>query len=442
MSKDQKGCSQTNEEWPLIAGPRQKNEATEHLEYIVYSYLASQSSTKFSINKNQDIMVEIKDIEFNLTQILQFADFEHLSFNKQALDRFHAISAPKVFESVYERLEAVEPHLHMSEKIALNWWTRAHAQMQDLLVKNKVRDLETVGFNLALICIACHGLSKYYFLNRNLHVSTRIEEDEDKALSRERKEKASKNELVVQKGFTGSTLGKSPSEGMVGYLGGGFEMRTHFFNPGPDISLLSAFSGDEKECLYPPHTEIKYQFTAHKNEHGRVFEVWEADAYRTLNGEKDYKYSHIVKIEEIAKKKIFIKMDMLYVFLTKKRERNTHSRFRGLFDTVNNGKKIKCLSEVIDEIKKPFPVSLTIQQMYDASRNLIKTISASINENKKIVAEANAKQIFKASLGNTHTCLTEALETMQQILTDLTILDPTLVSIKEEKASGIDRFTS
>ena len=95
--------------------------------------------------------------------------------------------------------------------------------------------------------------------------------------------------------------------------------------------------------------------------------------------------------------------------LSDEKERNTHSRFRILIDTANNGKKMKCISVVIDEIKKFPTASSTIKQMYDASKNLIGTISTNIEENKKIVAEANAKQIFKASLGNTHSCLIEAL---------------------------------
>ena len=98
-------------------------------------------------------------------------------------------------------------------------------------------------------------------LNKNLYISTRIEEDENKVLSRERKATIAKKELVVNKGFTGSTLGRFHSEGMENYLGGSFDIITHFFNP-LQISLhYLLFLEDEKRMpIFSTGTEIKYQY--------------------------------------------------------------------------------------------------------------------------------------------------------------------------------------
>lgn len=439
MSKiESKDFFEFNDKWPIIQGPREKNEATQHLEYIVYSYLLSSNSIKFTLNDNKDIVAKIDDIKFNLTQILKFADFEHFSFTKQALDLFETISAPQVSKDVYEMLKKTDLYLHMSEKIALNYWTRTHTPMQHLLLFNKVENLEEIGFNLALICIACHGLSKSYSLNKPSTIANRVEKEEKEVLSLERKEKNSKKELMVNKGFTAAALGQYYSANMENYLKR-IDIFTYFSNPGPNISFLSAFP-EERECLYPPNTEFKYQYldTIHKmkNKKKKKYQLWQAEAYRSLNSQQDYKYSHEVKIEEILKKKILIKIDMLFNFLLKEKIQNTHSSLRALFfDVVDNRKKIECINIVIDEMKKFYTESSTTSQMNDTSRKLIQTILTSIEKNKRIVTEVNAKKILKASLGKTHDCLIAALETTQQILTDLTILD--LISNNEEKSRSI-----
>ncbi|STX42177.1 Uncharacterised protein [Legionella donaldsonii] len=73
----------------LEKGPRNKSEATYDLEKIALAFL-NESDHMITVfyNGRQELEVQIDDHTYNLTKILEHADFEHLEFADNALDGY------------------------------------------------------------------------------------------------------------------------------------------------------------------------------------------------------------------------------------------------------------------------------------------------------------------------------------------------------------------
>lgn len=80
----------------LEQGPRNKSEATYDLEKIALAFL-NESAHVITVfyNGRQELEVQIDDDTYNLTQILEHADFEHLEFADNAFDGYVAFLRKK-----------------------------------------------------------------------------------------------------------------------------------------------------------------------------------------------------------------------------------------------------------------------------------------------------------------------------------------------------------
>ena len=338
----------------LFYGPRRKTMSTHYLECIIYAMLDKDTEVYMNYDEKGDCQVRFNRNCFNLTSILKKTpDFEHFSFTKQQLDvylerledkrRFFGLHAPK------------QPsYLHPAERLALHYWTLdlfnsdngriqllSYSSIQSFLRSfarkpSLIALIEPSKF-LTTICIAAHGLSKSPpSISSRAIISYRGERDNDFLEARITAARAVKP--IRNTGFTASSIRYQNCFGNI---------KTEIFqapslNPiGKNIGKLSDYSR-EQEVLFPPNTEFAYIQESDTQ--------WKAYPIRGINQEKDKNDTHIVP-DEIYQMKVKFKLKSLYNFLMVQKIKNTHSKFKKFFDTVDNTKKLDCFTLVIDMLK-------------------------------------------------------------------------------------------
>ncbi len=130
-----------------------------------------------------------------------------------------------------------------------------------------------------------------------------------------------------------------------------FALKTYVTGFGKDISELSGIIAEEKEILYPPNTEFKYEFIGAGRD---GYQVFKAEQKRTLQCERDYKYTSDFEKKPIVLEKIVIKLRLVNNFLVKVKKKNISTKISSFLNTVDNSKKIKCLTDVIDSLHNLF----------------------------------------------------------------------------------------
>jgi len=406
--------------WSFLDGPRQKNLATEQLEYIVYAWLADK--TKFTFSKSGDLLATVDSFTFNVTEILEWADFEQLAFSDQLLDRYEEICKDdNLYLKVFSNMEfsLTHPHLHLAEKIAINHWTKnSYYKMQDLLRKD-YKDLKNPGYLLATICIACHGLSRPIAEPGKEYMAIRGEnyKSADK-LFLERREKSQQKQLMVNRGFTAVSRNSN---------NGSYDIKILIpSNKSRRIDALSEFE-EEAEDLFPPNIEFAYDFLGYDADSR---ENWRALPVRSIDREKEYKYTHPLNDHELFLKKTMIKVNFLSHFLIQKRKENTHGKIRLFFDTIDNAKKLKCISEVIEKLevlKESEAKGMPFVKIFERLTEVILTIHAEISNNEQLVRKAK----HRAALGETHNCLIKALAIVNGIEADFRSCDPIVENLSK-----------
>jgi hypothetical protein len=310
---------ETKQSEPLIYyGPRKKNLATRHLEYIIKSFIDNpeQVSVRF---EQKDCIVQVDKLTFSLSDILRaHVNFEQIIFTIEQLNKCLKFFNFGPRPPKTSNLNLSEYHPAESRAIEL-WETKTDKQINEFLTleasKDSLldgfgrqdyydneclpvifsalgcktpdpflkKDVNKVMFILLNICLTAHALSRPYNepeMSLNLYRCDRgLETD---TFLQERKKAATDQELIFSKRFTSTSTNKD----YVDYFG---NIMTYYhqspsFNPSAkDISHLMGYMNAEAEVLIPPGIDFLYVENTSKKR-------WELKLFRAINHEKNDSY--------------------------------------------------------------------------------------------------------------------------------------------------------
>lgn len=234
--------------WEIEAGPRNKLLVTNHLEYVIYALLDKPTNAKFEHDTVGNIHIIINRKKINFTELLKAnPDYEQLFLNKLH-SRAYLYSVKK------KNIESSHGHLSDAENMAIYEWstskyTRYNQFLRYFRIGPYIHDILD-------ICFASCGITKDYSPHRRqtYFISYRGENSGD--YLNERKQCALEKKVVMNRGFTASSISHSIST----IFG---SVRTTFFQPnsinpmGKNITELSK-DPTEREILFIPGAEFKY----------------------------------------------------------------------------------------------------------------------------------------------------------------------------------------
>jgi hypothetical protein len=403
-------------------GPRSKSLATYHLEYIAHAMLMTPDNV--TIRKiNDDIIVKVKQMTFNLTAILDAQpDFEQLHFTNEQLDAYKAFRARHNFSN-YFRFSHY--HLHKSEKIAIAVWTGGSYETMNKFIRNKELDVyfPHQAFNIILsCCIAGSAISKPYPKPVNSAPSFRGEHNENVVIT-SRNDKISQHQLAINKGFTASAskIGSfyREREVKIDMIQSG-----KAYNPmGKYIARLSVLP-NENEVLYPSDTEFYYELLKVTG----YSVVYKATPVRSVNAEelglqKTYQHNFTAEqLNEIMREHAILSpaakmhsghdtqgfLTILLKDLKAQKITLKHNLIRRLFDTVSNPKKQACLQKAITAIELVTNNAITAATVQTA----VAAVNEALADHTKLVSAT----IFRSKPGRTDAALQFAADRMKAAL--------------------------
>lgn len=271
-----------------ILGAAMKLPATYQLEKVIHALLKN-SYSYFFYNIHGELEAEIEGEYFNITNLLRNgADWEQIEINDALLDKGAALLAQQNDDNYFDYKtkewfdkkdkEGIYLHLHYAEKLAINYYSSTHHDIQSLLRENASvkcglanrSDLSKVMKQyLICIAIAVHGLKKPIKENHsdltdvnNTIISYRTEHaDESDNFIQERKQQVNSNDnqrYLTQKGFlsSGSLGGYSTGQG----IQNSFVkiVQPNSINTlGKNIKVLSD-SPDENEVVFAPSVATRF----------------------------------------------------------------------------------------------------------------------------------------------------------------------------------------
>lgn len=314
----------------LTQGPRMKNGATFDLENIANAFLDPKNKISCRYNSKGDLEVKVNHQIYNLSKILQYADFEQLQLDDNKLEHYpkflqeEAKTKPEILLNAEKNIfptsenfsnrdpEGKFNYLSYSEKLAINVYTgKSYSTINSFLRNNgKMTEFTKLSSEkltteikeiLLSTCIASSGLSKFD--------SSKIEqkkeelyrfEDSSKMMPvlNQRMEDIKTQEVSPNKSFVSTS--KNPKIAGFEKFDTRLKLQQEGLNLiGKDISLLSRFP-KEAEILLPPGTEIKFHQVEKDTLNGKKFE-FEGIVVRTIHDDHSSSYSsYVLQSQELA----------------------------------------------------------------------------------------------------------------------------------------------
>lgn len=317
----------------LLPGPRNKNLATWHLQYIIHACLHPDAATTFSKKSFPDVynhstsasletaeelelensdemhvMVEVYGQHFDLTSILKAGP----DFNQIYLAPAHLDSYAEYFSSFSSRLSLATvkrqfgnpTNLHVAEERALNNWSGSYYKNIQLLLRtfNYPSDLlSDLRWVLATIAIMCNSFKRPQ--HSCITAGTR-NEFFNKSVLAERKKNYANKKPTVNRGFTAVSAGGTYNPTTL------LEKRTivrvqQSLSLHPDLISIAMNSKlyTEREILAQPNQQFIYMPDLASKK--RLHDCWLAIPVRSIDPLSEYEYQPDLaeeEMEEIRKK--------------------------------------------------------------------------------------------------------------------------------------------
>ncbi len=285
-------CSFSDEDIPAIfQGPRKKTPATQHLEFIIKSYIRCPKEVSVRLEEKA-CFIKIKEFQFNLSAILAApVCLEQILFTARQLNeciKFFHLKVSKIHRHLY----------HPVEIAALKVWVEDDGcrRMNDFLrnggIKGPIEENRVMEF-LLIICLAAHALNRPYLKPekaRNLYRGEDLQEGNE--VLAERIQAAENRQLIMGKGFTSTSTSK-----IIAHKFG--SEKTYFYEPGglnpiaKDIGFSTDAFNMECEFTVPPNAEVFYRRDSHDSHR------WQANFFRSVNYEQKYHYPHVFSQDEL-----------------------------------------------------------------------------------------------------------------------------------------------